>query len=151
MIFLINSLSFFFLFGSFRLFIGFSWGCFSSSWFFWFCFFFLLLSKVWLIVLLLLLLYIFSFLLFVCFHLLLIHFHLILFIFLLHHLLIVTRTFLTVFEIWITSHVACTVSTKFTSLALKLRFSWFHTTWHFSDLFFIFLMMNPVCIKSFFL
>jgi hypothetical protein len=79
--------------------------------------------------------------------LLLFHFHLILFIFLLHHLLI-TRT---VFEVWITSHVARTIATKFTSLTLKLLITWLLTTWHLSNLFFIFLMMNPVSIKSFFL
>ena len=143
---LINSLPFFFLFGSFRLFIVFSGGSFLSCWLFRFCFLFLLLSKVWLVVHLLLLLYIFSFLLLLFFHLLLIHFHLILFIFLLHHLLI-TRS---IFKIWVTSHVASTIST-FETLTLKLCISWFHTTWHFSDLFFIFLMMNPVSIKSFFL
>lgn len=156
--------SFFFLFNGIRLLITLCWSsviCWcsviSSRWLFRSSFFFLLLIffRLLLLHLLLLLLYIFSFLFvlllllfFFFLHLLLLfHLHLILFIFLLHHLLIIGA----VFEVWITSHVACTIATEFTSLTLELLFTCLLSTWHFGNLFFIFLMMNPVSIKCSFL
>ena len=80
------------------------------------------------------------YLLVILLHLLLIHLHLLL----LHHLLLFLCG---VLKVWITSHLACGISTKFTTRTCKS----FITIWHFLYLSLVFLVMDPVSIESLFL
>ena len=73
-------------------------------------------------------------------HLLVLHLHLLL----LHHLLF----FLGVLKIWITSHVTSRITPEFSTLTSESLSS---NLWHFGNLFLVFLMMNPISIKGFFL